>query len=74
MTSASGLTVRVLKIKANSTNIVPIVAAENGALKPGDITVVANVGSDAWMTCRVSLTVAGALVTGATIQGCTVPR
>ncbi len=69
-----GLTVRVLKIKANSTNIVPIVAAENGALKPGDITVAANVGSDVWMTCRVSLTVAGALVTGATIQGCTVPR
>lgn len=69
-----GITVRVLKVKANSTLTVPIVASENGALEAGDVTIVAKVGSDTWMTCRATFAVSGPAVTGSAIQGCTVPR
>ncbi len=70
-----GMVIRVLKVKTTgSTQTVPVVAVDNGNLSNGDVTIVAKVGSDSWMTCRVSLSVAGPSVTGATIQGCTVPR
>ncbi len=70
-----GMVVRVLEVKTTgSTQTYPIIAVDNGSLNDGDVTIVAMVGDDTWMTCRVSLATSGTSITGATTQGCTVPR
>jgi hypothetical protein len=73
--STLGLTVRVLQVNTpNSAVSTPIVAIENGGLKPGDVTIVVKVGATSWMSCRVSfVTNSGTTIQTATIQGCTVP-
>lgn len=73
--STLGVVVRVLDVQVPaSIQVQPIVAAENGALNDGDVTVQALVGGDVWMTCRVTLTASGQKVTAASMRGCTVPR
>jgi hypothetical protein len=73
--STLGVVVRVLSVKTTgSTAAVPIVATENGALNPGDVTVTAKVGDAVSMACRVTFTVTGATISASTVQSCTVAR
>jgi hypothetical protein len=57
-----------------SVDVQPVIAAENGSLNDGDVTVQTLVNGDVWMTCRVAFTASGMKVTGSTVRGCTVPR
>ncbi|MEN9643717.1 MAG: hypothetical protein RL238_386 [Actinomycetota bacterium] len=73
--STQGVVVRVLDVQVPaSVDVRPIVAAENGVLNDGDVTVQALVNGDVWMTCRVTLTASGQKVTATSVRGCTVPR
>jgi hypothetical protein len=72
--TTQAMVVRVLKVKSTgSTSLFPIIASDNGGINDGDVTVIAKVGATSWMTCRVSLATSGSTITGATIQGCTLP-
>lgn len=73
--STLGVVVRVLDVQVPaSVAVQPVVAAENGSLNDGDVTVQALVNGDVWMTCRVAFTASGTKVTGSTVRACTVPR
>ncbi len=73
--STLGVVVRVLDVQVPaSVAVQPVLAAENGNLDDGDVTVQTLVGSDVWMTCRVTFTASGQKVTGSAVRGCTVPR
>jgi hypothetical protein len=73
--STLGVVVRVLDVQVPaSVDVQPVIAAENGSLNDGDVTVQTLVNGDVWMTCRVAFTASGMKVTGSTVRGCTVPR
>jgi len=73
--STLGVVVRVLDVQVPaSVEVQPVLAAENGNLNDGDVTVQALVNGDVWMTCRVTFTASGQKVTGSSLRGCTVPR
>jgi hypothetical protein len=73
--STLGMVVRVLDLQTTgSTAVLPIIATDNGALYPGDVTVTTKVGDVVWTSCRVTYGVTGAAVTSSKVLGCTVPR
>jgi hypothetical protein len=73
--STLGVVVRALSVKSTgSTSVNPVVAQDNGALNPGDVTVSASIDGRVWWTCRVTYAVAGASITAADVQGCTAAR
>jgi hypothetical protein len=73
--STLGVVVRVLDLQTTgSTSMLPIIATDNGALYPGDVTVTTKVGDVVWTSCRVTYGVTGAAVTSSKVLGCTVPR
>jgi hypothetical protein len=73
--STLGVVVRVLDVQVPASVVVqPVIAAENGSLNDGDVTVQTFVNGDSWMTCRVTFTASGRHVTGSTVRSCTVPR
>jgi hypothetical protein len=75
--STLGMVVRVLDIQTTGSTLnQPVVATDNitSSLSPGDVTVQALVNGIVWTTCRVTFATAGTAVTGATVQGCTIPH
>ncbi len=73
--STLGVVVRVLAVKTTgSTAAVPIVAVDNGALNPGDVTVTADIGEATWMECRVEFGVSGPAISSTTVRSCTASR
>jgi hypothetical protein len=75
--STQPMVVRSLDVTTSGSTSTGTVAADTVVqmqLRPGDVTIAASVGDRMSMTCRVSYAVAGAVVTGYTVKGCTIPR
>jgi hypothetical protein len=73
--STQAMVVRSLSVTTSGPTSSGTVAADTVVqLRPGDVTIASSVGGRMSMTCRVTYAVAGAAVTGYTVQGCTIPH